>query len=329
MVNDLTLRQDNGSYALLYRKGDDYSILNRLNTFAQWCSDQGIAWYQADLGEYRDFLLEDLMPSSVQSHLSTLRSRIKDVVSDNRLYRGMHQHFVDQGFSPADTEAQVQHFLRTLDNMANARHSSVKVNKIQDYADSQRVWLTEAQIDKLLGDLFYQAKTPQQATRDMAIVAIFVTTGIRVAELCSLVVSDLYETYQGYPALRVRQGKGSKQRMVVYGDLIWGRDGYAASWIKAAGLSEKDLLFQSFWRGAQILRGRALDKFSVRRILRSVEIDGSWISPHDLRRTYARILFKDFGMTLDAIKAQMGHTSIAITETYVGLADIDERIPKL
>jgi len=329
VANEIVLvGADNGSYALLYRRGDDYSVQNRLNTFAQWCAEQGLPWFQADLAEYRDFLLEDLMPSSVQSHLSTLRQRIKDVTTDNRLYKSLHQHFVDQGYSPADSEAQIQHFLRTLENMANARHSSVKVTKIQDYADSQRIWLTTQQIDTLLLGLHRQAKTPEQSQRDQSLVALFLTTGIRVAELCALQVSDLYETFKGHPALRVRQGKGSKQRMVVYGDLIWGRDEYVRSWIDTAKLTEKDILFQSFWRGATKLRGRPLDKFSVRRILRSVELDCGWISPHDLRRTYARMLFRDFKMGLEEIRDQLGHTSVSITESYVGLSDIEERIPR-
>ncbi len=326
--NKLALRgSDNGSYALLYRKSDDYSVLNRLNSFANWCAQTGTNWFDADLGEYRDTLLEDLTPNSVQTHLSTLRQRIRDVATDNRLYKQMYAHFGDSGLSPADIEAHISAFQRKLENMANARHSSVRVTKTQDYADSQRLWLNGGPDRELLSRIV-ENKDELPALRDQALVALFLITGVRVSELCSLIVSDLSETFKGHPALRVRQGKGNKQRMIVYGDLIGELDLFVMPWVNAVGLRPTDILFQSFWRGNTKLRGKPLEPWSVRRILAAVELSIGRISPHDLRRTYARMLFKDFKMPMEGIMVQMGHTSVTITEEYVGLADIDERTPR-
>ena len=41
------------------------------------------------------------------------------------------------------------------------------------------------------------------------------------AEAAALDVADLYQAYEGFPALEVRHGKGDKQRMVLYGELEW------------------------------------------------------------------------------------------------------------
>ena len=52
-----------------------------------------------------------------------------------------------------------------------------------------------------------------------------------------------------------------------------------------------------------------------------------YITCHDLRRTYAKIS-KQSGMTWEALRANMGHSSVMITEAYVG-KDMDwlERVP--
>jgi integrase len=51
------------------------------------------------------------------------------------------------------------------------------------------------------------------------------------------------------------------------------------------------------------------------------------IDCYDLRRTYAK-LYKQSGMSWEALRANMGHSSVTVTEKYVGL-DIDwsERVP--
>jgi integrase len=51
------------------------------------------------------------------------------------------------------------------------------------------------------------------------------------------------------------------------------------------------------------------------------------LAPHDLRRTYAK-LCKESGMSWEALREQMGHTSVNITERYVGHeVDWSQRLP--
>lgn len=51
------------------------------------------------------------------------------------------------------------------------------------------------------------------------------------------------------------------------------------------------------------------------------------INCHDLRRTYAKIC-KQSGMSWEALRANMGHGSVIVTEKYVGLeVDWSERVP--
>lgn len=51
------------------------------------------------------------------------------------------------------------------------------------------------------------------------------------------------------------------------------------------------------------------------------------VTCHDLSRTYAKIS-KQSGMSWEALRANMGHSSVSITEKYVGLdVDWSERVP--
>jgi site-specific recombinase XerD len=153
-------------------------------------------------------------------------------------------------------------------------------------------------------------------------------TGIREQELCSLVVSDLYETLGEQPALLVREGKGAKQRLIPYGDMIGAR-AIVERWLRAAGISE-GVVFRGFYQGKRALRHTGLDVRSVQRILERypIAMNGktSYARPHDLRRTYARRLF-DAGVESVAIQQNLGHSDLKTTLGYIGSLDVDRRKP--
>ena len=50
------------------------------------------------------------------------------------------------------------------------------------------------------------------------------------------------------------------------------------------------------------------------------------VAPHDLRRTYARLLH-DAGVRMVAIQQNLGHASLETTLRYVGNLDIAQRQP--
>jgi site-specific recombinase XerD len=50
------------------------------------------------------------------------------------------------------------------------------------------------------------------------------------------------------------------------------------------------------------------------------------VAPHDLRRTYARLLH-DAGVKLVAIQQNLGHATLETTLRYVGSLDIAQRQP--
>ncbi|MCP4708793.1 MAG: tyrosine-type recombinase/integrase, partial [Planctomycetes bacterium] len=50
------------------------------------------------------------------------------------------------------------------------------------------------------------------------------------------------------------------------------------------------------------------------------------VKPHDLRRTYAKLMH-DIGTNVLAIADNMGHTNNAITHQYIGQQDMEQRRP--
>ena len=143
------------------------------------------------------------------------------------------------------------------------------------------------------------------ALRDSAVVELLYGSGLRVAELCGLRVSDL--------DLRRRRlmawGKGSKQRQVpmsapsVDAVRAWLAEGRP---VLAADESPPDALFLN-------QRGRVLGPRDVRRILDRRAANPT--HPHALRHTFATHLL-DGGADLRAVQELLGHADLASTQLY-------------
>lgn len=149
-----------------------------------------------------------------------------------------------------------------------------------------------------------------EGQRDRAIIETLYSCGLRVSELCSLLMSDLYLD-EGF--LRVT-GKGSKQRLVPV-------SGQAArelqSWFAvrrqiAIRPGEEDFVFVSARRGRHLSRITVFHNLKCYAALAGIT---KTISPHTLRHTFATHLLEG-GANLRAIQAMLGHECIATTTLY-------------
>ena len=100
--------------------------------------------------------------------------------------------------------------------------------------------------------------------RDTAILALFLCTGVREAELASLLVQDLHQHLDGALALRVRRGKGMKQRLVPYGSLAWVVP-IVTDWLAHARVIAGPV-FRGFKRNGEV-RGTAISVRAIQYIL--------------------------------------------------------------
>lgn len=336
MENQLAKIGNNKS--LLIRPADTKDLRYRLNLFEEWLMDSGYSVMDAELAEFRDDLLErNYAAKTVQATLSTVRERIREMLRNNKFLNSIKHEIWqrDQQLTPGELELQLQSMLRQIENNIDSKNSRVKMTKFQDRADEERLWLNGGLDEELLQQVG-EDKSELMALRDRAIVALFLATGIRREELCNLVYEDLVKHYQEQPALLVREGKGNKQRAVVYGEL-WGRYivPYVLPWSELIEDSKNPIaqpLFQGFYKGAKKLTGKALNPATINKMLmeQRFDIDGReiYIKPHDLRRTYARMLFQDYQMSVTGIQQQMGHAKQDTTLSYIGVLDVAFRTPR-
>ena len=186
--------------------------------------------------------------------------------------------------------------------------------------------------------------------RDRAFMAVMLGAGLRVSEVANLTMRDMFGTVNesGQQGIKVVRGKHNKTRVVVLnGWNSWVIKAVQA-YTDAIGLTLLENPSARVFRGVKIAkRGKvgsetrqavtytsAGDKITPRNIegaigSYSADYNGQQVAVacHDLRRTYAKIC-KQSGMSWEALRANMGHSSVTITEAYVG-KDVDwsERVP--
>lgn len=163
--------------------------------------------------------------------------------------------------------------------------------------------LTLNEIYKLL-DKFEPTNNLQ--VRDVCMVELLFSSGLRVGELVSLNLENLdFNDKQ----LRVR-GKGNKERIVPIGSFALKR---LQDYLKVrTSFAPKDhALFVNRFGERITTRGveQNLDKLALK-----VGLDGK-ISPHKLRHSFATELLSN-GADLRVVQEMLGHSSLAATQIY-------------
>lgn len=309
---------------------EDKNVVSQIQRYNRWLLETGRQLYQPDLVTYRDHLLETLSASSVKVHLSNIRRSYKTLINNlehrEALLAYLEVRFPEEDF--ATIKAKADELELRLSRAIDPERSRVTVNTVQDEADSQHLRLTPAQGAALM---MQPDVTTLRGRRDVALIALMLATGLREGEVVKLYVDDLYQTYGGVPALRVRSGKGAKARMVPFGDMLWARQ-IVELWLEGR---EQVPVFTAMSDG----RGDMLDQRtthqrmttrSVQRMLKRypIAIDGvpTTVTPHDLRRGYARNLFLA-GIPTEVIRQNLGHADVKTTQDYIGVLDGSSRAP--
>lgn len=148
-----------------------------------------------------------------------------------------------------------------------------------------------------------------EGQRNLAIIEVLFSCGLRVSELVNLKMSALYLDEQ---FLRI-SGKGKKERLVPISEnaikqlKFWFIDRNHMK-IKPG---EEDYVFLNR-RGAHLTRAMIL--IMIKRLGAEAGIQKT-ISPHTLRHSFATALLEG-GADLRAIQSMLGHESIGTTEIY-------------
>ena len=145
--------------------------------------------------------------------------------------------------------------------------------------------------------------------RNRAIIEVLFSCGLRVSELVTLKLSDLFIAER---FVRV-MGKGSKERLVPISQTAIGE---LDNWFIDRNLmnikpGEEDYVFLNR-RGAHLTRTMILIMVKRQAVEAGIK---KTISPHTLRHSFATALLEG-GADLRVIQALLGHESIGTTEIY-------------
>ena len=169
--------------------------------------------------------------------------------------------------------------------------------------------LSEKEISSIIDSI---DETSQFYRRDTAMIEMLYSCGIRVSELCSLEISDLFLDDE---LIRVI-GKGSKERLLPIG-------GKAKTFLNEYLIHSRNRLNRKTESSFVFLsrNGKVLTRAMVNKILnkwtKSAGITRS-ISPHMLRHSFATHLLEG-GADLRFVQALLGHSDIATTQIYTHL----------
>lgn len=146
-----------------------------------------------------------------------------------------------------------------------------------------------------------------KTSRNLALVDILISTGIRIAEAANITINDIITSER----VILIHGKGRKQRLIYISCLeTWNN---ISSWIKIrkTRLTNTDMLFVNRY-------GEQLSIHGIEYIynnLKKAACINLQSTPHYLRHTFATNLLAN-GADLRSVQEILGHSSISTTEIY-------------
>ena len=244
----------------------------------------------------------------------------------------LERYLNDEGISVTDVKLEtLEHFSATLSDLGISPTSQARILSgiralyhflvLDDYLQDDPTELLESpktgdylpevlsatEVDMLENAIDLQKKEGQ---RNLAIIEVLFSCGLRVSELVNLKISNLYMEERYVRVL----GKGSKERLVpISAKAVTELE----RWFEIRNVvypikpGEQDYVFLNR-RGSHLTRTMVLLMIKNYAVKAGIKKN---ISPHTLRHSFATSLLEG-GADLRAIQAMLGHESISTTEIY-------------
>lgn len=221
---------------------------------------------------------------------------------------------LNQNFAPRSVKrkmASVRAFLQEQTLNGTLSENPFEKIHIRVQTSRQLPRIIPAQLVKALLQSAYDAYTPgrRDVLRDIVVLELLFSTGLRVSELCALTKDSLQLSDDKLRLLIY--GKGRKERVIqiTTPELLRLIDQYSKEYAQEIETVGSILINQ---------RGRQLSAQSVRRIinkyLKKIQVDYH-VTPHMFRHTFATSLL-EAGMDIRYIQSLLGHSSISTTQIY-------------
>ena len=265
-----------------------------------------------EMGEYE----KQLSPDTIKAYRIDLR-QFADFTEDtwadkdtlNQYIKYLNQHFAPR--SVKRKLASVRAFYHEMEISGELEENPFDQLHIRIHSPQQLPRIIPEQIVQALLQSAYDAYTQggREVLRDILVLELLFSTGLRVSELCALSQDTFLLSDSGLRLLV--KGKGRKERII------------QITTPELLQLVQK--YYDAFSKEIQELgailfnrRGRPLSPQPVRRIINKYlnRIGASnHITPHMFRHTFATSLL-EAGMDIRYIQSLLGHSSISTTQIY-------------
>lgn len=301
------MRQYYVKFLYLYHKDSDYMTDNakkwnkikeryhKYISLEKRLSANSVAAYMRDLEEFMHFIMRtyDVAPEGVEQlmierFMEWLYAHNRSSASQARRLSGVKSFY---------------NFLLLEDKVEQLPTEFVSTPKAQRHLPDT---LSLADIDAMLAT--FDINTAK-GCRDSAIVEVLYSCGLRVSELTSLRINNLFF---GEGIIRI-MGKGDKQRIVPISSAARDKIQLYMEFRRPKRASEAVLFLNN--RGEPLTRVMVFN--IVKRAARDAGVDKQ-ISPHTLRHSYATHLLEG-GANIRQVQELLGHESISTTEVYTHL----------
>ena len=271
-----------------------------IKSFLSYLKDQKhysphtVTSYAADLGDLHNFCRENNLPVPDKSSLEEFLAYLKQKNFSNR--------------SIARKISTLKSFFKYLSRTGGLSDKAGIHLHTPKFEQRLPNFLQEKQME----DVMYLPTTKSGlGYRDRAILELFYSSGLRLAELASLKLDSL-DSKEG--TVKVL-GKRNKERIVPVGDkALEAIDTYLDKERARLASDKHDFLFVN-------KNGRPITARSIARIVKwylQKVSEGAQVSPHTIRHTFATHLLNR-GADLRAIQEMLGHASLSTTQKYTHL----------
>ena len=251
--------------------------------------------YRRDLNKLAAFLID----INIENWKDVQDVHARDFISKTRR----------QGLSPKSIQRQLSscrsffRYLSAEEGLEYTPFSFVKAPK------SPNLLPKAMDADMIYKLLDYKA-TGWIGTRDKAILELFYSSGLRLAELCNIDISDISIKEKTCRVI----GKGNKTRIVPIGKKAIQS---LHLWLKYRNKSTYKISTEALFLN---IKGNRLGQRSIQLRIRKISEERGLpaIHPHMLRHSFASHLLESSG-DLRAVQEMLGHADIATTQIYTKL----------
>ena len=219
--------------------------------------------------------------------------------------------------SPANRNrklATIQSFLEYLQSLNIPYDSSIhKIKAVKNYTKTI-TYLTEDEKEHLLEAVDNKA-TPHYKNRDLAILTLFLNTGIRVSELINLQINDVQIHVKGESFIRIKRKGGNEAQLPIHSEALKALQIYLS---KRSAVNDSYIFLS---RNNKHLEANSVYSL-VKHYLNEAGIEKRKMGPHVLRHTFG-VSLRRRGIDIATIQQLLGHKKLETTSIYLNVESQD------